>query len=52
MLKRDGKGLGFSIAGGKGATPYRGTDEVSIFGNLKYQYDLGLKNFRLGFIHR
>ncbi|XP_066930971.1 protein scribble homolog isoform X6 [Clytia hemisphaerica] len=27
MLKRDGKGLGFSIAGGKGATPYRGTDE-------------------------
>ena len=30
MLKRDGKGLGFSIAGGKGATPYRGTDEVSI----------------------
>lgn len=28
MLKRDGKGLGFSIAGGKGATPYRGTDEV------------------------
>jgi len=28
MLKRDGKGLGFSIAGGKGATPYRGKDEV------------------------
>ena len=28
MLKRDGKGLGFSIAGGKGATPFRGKDEV------------------------
>ena len=27
-LKRDSKGLGFSIAGGRGSTPYKGNDEV------------------------
>ena len=27
LLQRDGKGLGFSIAGGKGSTPFKGKDE-------------------------
>ena len=27
-LRRDANGLGFSIAGGKGSTPYKGDDEV------------------------
>jgi len=31
MLKRDGKGLGFSIAGGKGSTPYQGKNDESIY---------------------
>ena len=29
-LKRDEKGLGFSIAGGRGSTPYKGNDEVGL----------------------
>ena len=29
VFTRDGGGLGISIAGGKGSTPYKGNDEVS-----------------------
>nr|AUG84437.1 scribble [Platynereis dumerilii] len=28
ILKRDDNGLGFSIAGGRGSTPYKGSDEI------------------------
>ncbi len=28
IFTRDGGGLGISIAGGKGSTPYKGNDEV------------------------
>lgn len=29
-LRRDKNGLGFTIAGGRGSTPYRGNDQVII----------------------
>lgn len=31
VLKRDNRGLGFSIAGGFGSTPFKGNDPVSFY---------------------
>ena len=38
MLKRDAKGLGFSIAGGKDANPYNSKNDEVSFLFLKYLY--------------
>ena len=40
MLKRDAKGLGFSIAGGKGSTPYKGNDEVNIVFHMLFVFKI------------
>ncbi|XP_028404965.1 protein scribble homolog isoform X2 [Dendronephthya gigantea] len=34
LSKRDNKGLGFSIAGGRGSTPYKGTDQAIFISKL------------------
>ncbi|CAB3986484.1 scribble homolog isoform X1, partial [Paramuricea clavata] len=34
ILQRDNKGLGFSIAGGRGSTPYKGTDQAIFISKL------------------
>ena len=31
IIRLPGKGLGISIAGGQGSTPYKGDDEVRLF---------------------
>ncbi len=39
-LKRDHRGLGFSIAGGRGATPFKNNDSVSLFIRVELKLDL------------